>query len=283
MHKYPETDLPILRATSFGFAGWVLVLISGVVSAAEPAATAPEGILFFETKIRPVLADACYQCHSVSAKEQGKLKGGLFLDTREGVLAGGDTGPSITPGKPDASLLVKAVRWNDPDMEMPPKHKLPQQQIADLAKWIGMGAPDPRDGAKGSTKREINIAQSRDFWSFKPLAKTSLPEVKNAAWVRSPVDRFILAKQEAAGVTPSAPVSREKLLRRAFFDLTGLPPSPAEADEFLKDQSPDAFAKLVDRLLASPRYGERWARHWLDVVRYAESGGYEFDGFRNGA
>ncbi len=273
----------IPRGAIVGITAWAALRFCIPAFAAENAAPSPEGIAFFESKIRPVLADACYQCHSVSAKEKGKLKGGLFLDTREGVLAGGDTGPSVVPGKPDASLLVKAVRWSDPDMEMPPKHKLPPQQIADLAKWVEMGAPDPRDGAKGSTKREINVEQSRDFWSFKPLAKVTPPEVKNSAWVRTPVDRFILEKQEAAGVTPAAPLGREKLLRRAFFDLTGLPPSPAETDEFLKDSSPDAFAKLVDRLLASPRHGERWARHWLDVVRFAESNGYEFDGFRNGA
>jgi hypothetical protein len=298
MHENPDSSSPIvsrlrvpLRRISRGVAlGLAASVVSGfcapafaVEKVAEKVAPSPEAVAFFESKIRPVLAEACYQCHSVSAKEKGKLKGGLFLDTREGVLAGGDTGPSVVPGKPDASLLVKAVRWSDPDMEMPPKHKLPEHQIADLAKWVEMGVPDPRDGAKGSAKRVINVEQSRDFWSFRPLAKVPPPEVKNAAWVRTPVDRFILEKQEAAGVTPAAPVSREKLVRRAFFDLTGLPPSPAEVDEFLKDASPDAFAKLVDRLLASPRYGERWGRHWLDVVRYAESGGYEFDGYRNGA
>ncbi len=259
------------------------LLFSQAAFAAEQGPPSPEGIAFFEQKIRPVLADSCYKCHSVAAKAQGKLKGGLFLDTREGVLAGGDTGPSVVPGKPDASLLVKAVRWSDPDVEMPPKHKLPEPVIADFAKWVAIGVPDPRTGAQGSAKREINVAQGREFWSFKPLAHPSPPEVKNAAWVRSPVDRFILAKQEAAGVTPSAPVSREKLARRAYFDLTGLPPSPEELADFLKDESPDVFAKLVDRLLASPRYGERWGRHWLDLVRYAESGGYEFDGYRNGA
>ncbi len=250
---------------------------------AEVVAPSAEGVAFFEQKIRPVLADSCYKCHSVAAKAEGKLKAGLFLDSREGVLAGGDTGPAVAPGKPDASLLVKAVRWSDPDVEMPPKHKLPEPIIADFAKWVEMGAPDPRTGPKGSAGREINLAQGREFWSFKPLARPSLPEVKNGAAVRSPVDRFILARQEAAGVTQSAPVGREKLARRAYFDLTGLPPSPEELDGFLKDESPDAFARLVDRLLASPRYGERWGRHWLDLVRYAESGGYEFDGYRNGA
>ncbi|HEV7403970.1 MAG TPA: PSD1 and planctomycete cytochrome C domain-containing protein [Chthoniobacteraceae bacterium] len=259
------------------------MLVSYAAACAAETAPSPDGLAFFESKVRPVLAEACYKCHSVEAKAQGKLKGALFLDTREGVLAGGDNGPALVPGKPETSLLVKAVRWSDPDIEMPPKHKLAEGAIADLAKWVEMGAPDPRDGAKGNAQREIQVEKSRDFWSFKPLAAPALPEVKNTAWVRSPVDRFILAKQEAAGVQPSAPVSREKLGRRAFFDLTGLPPTPAELEEFLRDEAPDAFAKLVDRLLASPRYGERWGRHWLDVVRFAESNGYEFDGFRPGA
>lgn len=206
-----------------------------------------------------MLAESCYKCHSQAAKDQGKLKGGLFLDTREGVLAGGDTGPSVVPGKPDASLLVKAVRWSSPNLEMPPKHKLPDPVIADFGKWVELGAPDPRSGPKGSAKREINLAQGREFRSFKPLARVAPPAVKNTAWARTPVDRFVLAKQEAAGVTPSAPVSRAKLARRAYFDLTGLPPSPEELDEFLKDQSSDAFAKLVDRLLASPAMGNAGA------------------------
>ena len=270
---------------TFSIAWWIAIVLAPVAFAAEltSPSPSPDGLAFFEKRIRPVLAESCYKCHSAEAKAQGKLKGGLFLDTREGVLVGGDTGPSIVLGKPDASLLVKAMRWSDPDMEMPPKTKLPEAVIADFAKWVEMGAPDPRTGAKGSAKREIDITQGRGFRSFMPLARVSPPAVKNAAWVRSPVDRFILAKQEEAGVTPSAAVSREKLARRAFFDLTGLPPSPEELDAFLKDQSPAAFGKLVDRLLASPQYGERWGRHWLDVVRFAESGGYEFDGFRPGA
>src|SRR4051812_37011105 len=204
-----------------------LVLVSCAAACAAETAPSPDGLAFFESKVRPVLAESCYKCHSVAAKEQGKLKGSLFLDTREGVLAGGDNGPALVPGKPETSLLVKAVRWSDPDMEMPPKHKLAEGAIADLAKWVEMGAPDPRDGAKGNAQREIQVEKSRDFWSFKPLTEPALPEVKNAGWVRTPVDRFILARQEAAGVTPSAPVSREKLVRRAFFDLTGLPPAPA--------------------------------------------------------
>ena len=268
----------ILSAT-----GWLVLLGGAAASAAEPVPASPEAIAFFEKKIRPVLAESCYKCHSAEAQGQGKLKGGLFLDTREGVLAGGDTGPAVVPGKPAESLLVKAVRWSDPDTQMPPKHKLADEVIADLTKWVEMGLPDPRSGPKGKAKREINVAQERGFRSFAPLAAGAPPEVKNAAWTRSPVDRFVLAKQEAAGVTPSAPLSREKLARRAFFGLTGLPPSPEEMAEFLKDQSAEAFPKLLDRLLASPRYGERWGRHWLDLVRYAESNGYEFDAYRNGA
>lgn len=256
----PFLKMPLhLSAPSrtFSIAWWIAIVLAPVAIGAELTSPSPDGLAFFEKKIRPVLSESCYKCHSAEAKAQGKLKGGLFLDTREGVLVGGDTGPSIVPGKPDASLLVKAMRWSDPDMEMPPKTKLPEAVIADFAKWVEMGAPDPRTGAKGNAKREIDITQGRGFRSFMPLARVSPPAVKNAAWVRSPVDRFILAKQEEAGVTPSAAVSREKLARRAFFDLTGLPPSPEELDAFLKDQSPAAFGKLVDRLLASPQYGER--------------------------
>ena len=263
--------------------GWLVLLCGAAAGAAEPVPASPEAIAFFEKKIRPVLVESCYKCHSAEAQALGKLKGGFFLDTREGVLAGGETGPAVVPGKPEESLLVKAVRWSDPDTQMPPKHKLADDVIADLTKWVEMGLPDPRSGPKGKAKREINVAQERGFRSFAPLAAGAPPAVKNAAWTRSPVDRFVLAKQEAAGVTPSAPLSREKLARRAFFGLTGLPPSPEEMAEFLQDQSAEAFPKLLDRLLASPRYGERWGRHWLDLVRYAESNGYEFDAYRNGA
>ncbi len=252
-------------------------------SHAAPAPPQPDGVAFFEQKIRPVLLSACYECHSAEAKAKGKLKGGLFLDTRAALLAGGDEGPAIVPGKPADSLLIKALRWTRDDLHMPPKTKLAPEVVADFEKWVAMGAPDPRIGEVAQARREISVSQGRDYWAFRPLQPVAVPTVKAAAWARTPVDRFILAKLEAAGVTPSQPVAREQLLRRATFDLVGLPPTPEETAAFLADSSPQALATVVNQLLARPAYGERWGRHWLDVVRYAESNGYEFDAFRPGA
>lgn len=255
-----------------------------VVFAARAAVAAPGAdAAFFEQKIRPVLVEKCYECHSAEAQKANKLKGGLFLDTRAGVLKGGDTGPALVPGNAKDSLLVKVVHWSDPDMQMPPKKKLPAEVIADFEAWIAQGAVDPREGEAGTAKRVINVEEGKKHWSFQPLATVKPPEVKQAARVRTPLDRFVFARQEAEGISAAPSASKERLVRRAYFDLLGLPPTPAEVDAFVKDAAPDAFAKLVDRLLASPHYGERWARHWLDVVRYGESGGYEFDAFRPGA
>ncbi len=242
-----------------------------------------EHTAFFEKHIRPVLAEACYQCHSVDAQKNGKLKGGLFLDTRESTLKGGDTGPSLIPGNPKESLLLKAMHWTDADLQMPPKKQLPKETIALFEQWITMGAPDPRTGSAGTAKREINIEQGRQHWAFQPLAQPALPKVRNATWPKTNVDHFILAAQEAAKVQPAPAASPETLVRRLSFDLLGLPPKPEDVLAFSKDPSPEAYARLVDTLLQSPQYGERWGRHWLDVVRYAESGGYEFDAYRPGA
>ena len=260
---------------------WLVLPLAHAVAA--PAPPAPEGIAFFEQKIRPVLLATCYECHSAEAKAKGKLKGGLFLDTRAGLLTGGDEGPALVPGKPDESLLIKALRWSREDLHMPPKKKLPPEVIADFEKWVAMGAPDPRTGEVAKARREISIPQGRDYWAFRPLQPVPVPTVKNVAWAKTPVDRFILARQEKAGVTPANPLAPEQLLRRASFDLTGLPPTAEEVAAFVADSSPTALASVVNQLLAKSTYGERWGRHWLDVVRYAESGGYEFDGFRPGA
>ena len=253
-----------------------------LLRAAEPASS-PEQIAFFEQHIRPALAEHCYKCHSAEAQKEGKLKGGLFLETRAGSLKGGDSGPAVVAGNASESLLIKAVRWEDLDTQMPPKKKLPPELIAHFEKWVAMGAPDPREGTAGSARREINITKGREHWAFKPLSKITPPEVRSGSWARTPVDRFLLAAQEAAGVSPSPFAAKETLLRRVYFDLTGLPPKPEVLDAFTNDDAPDAFSKVVDALLDSPQYGERWGRHWLDVVRFAESGGYEFDGFRQGA
>jgi hypothetical protein len=224
---------------------------------------------FFESKIRPILVDNCYKCHSHQAD---KVKGGLLLDTREGLLHGGNGGPVLVPGKPDDSVLIQAVRYTDPDLQMPDDKQLTDQQVADLTEWVRRGAPDPRDNAaKGSSPAYGGVG--RQHWSFQPVRKPAVPDVKNAAWVKSPVDNFILEKLEAAGIAPNPAADKRTLLRRVTFDLIGLPPTEQEMQAFLADQSPGAFAKVVDRLLDSPQYGERWGRYWLDVARYADTKG----------
>jgi hypothetical protein len=249
----------------------------------------PAGVQFFENKVRPLLVDNCYKCHSADAQKDKKLKGELLLDTHDGVLKGGENGPAIVPGKPNESRLIKAVRYTDDDLKMPPKVKLTDEAIADLEKWVAMGAPDPRQSpASGGAapvvaKRVIDLEAGRNYWAFRPLAKVGPPQVKDTGGARTPIDRFILARQEEKGIVPNGPAERRVLIRRAYFDLNGLPPTPKQVDDFVNDTSSDAWEKVVDGLLASDRYGERWARHWLDVARFAESNGYEFDADRPGA
>ena len=238
-----------------------------------------KGVEFFESKIRPVLSKHCYECHSAQSK---KLKAGLLLDSKAGMLQGGDNGPVLIAGKAKESLLIKALEHDGPTKMPSQSTKLPKEVIADFVKWIDMGAPDPREG-KAIAKRTIDIDKGRQHWAFQPLRVVALPAVKNAAWVRTPIDRFILAKLEENGLTPNGPINRERLIRRAYFDLHGLPPTPADVETFVNDKAPDAYEKLIDRLLQSDHVGERWARHWLDTVRFAESGGYEFDGNRPAA
>jgi hypothetical protein len=199
----------------------------------------------------------------------------LSLTSRAAALRGGEHGPVLVSGKPAESLLLKAVSHTG-DLKMPPKGKLAAAQIDVLTKWIEMGAPWPAGEIRPAGPPPVD-EQARNFWSFRPVGRPSVPAVKRADWVKTPVDAFILAKLEAAGLAPAPPAPKTVLLRRIYYDLTGLPPSPDEVDAFLKDDSPDAYERLVDRLLASPHYGERWARHWLDLVRYAETNGYEFD------
>jgi hypothetical protein len=231
------------------------------------------GVEFFESKIRPVLADNCYKCHSQTSE---KLKGGLLLDTKAGLLKGGDTGPAIVPGDPEKSLLIKAVRYQDEDLQMPPKNKkLPPEQIAALEQWVKMGAPDPRTGGTNIAAGAI-ADKAKGHWAFKSITFPSAPKVKNTKWPQTSVDNFILAKLEEKDLKPSPKADKRSLVRRATLDLTGLPPTIEEVNEFINDKSPDAFAKVIDRLLASPRYGERWGRHWLDVARYADTKGYVF-------
>jgi mono/diheme cytochrome c family protein len=245
-------------------------LIAGTAGYAATEPT-PEQLDFFEKKIRPIFAENCYKCHSI---EQGKSKGELTLDTRDGVLKGGETGPAIVPGDPAQSLLVKAINYQDKDLQMPPKgDKLTAEQIADLTSWIKMGAPDPRKQAGGSKKLTGLTAKARAHWAYQPVKKPAIPAIKNRAWCITPVDAFIMQKIEEKGMVPSPAADKMTLLRRATYDLIGLPPSPEEIKSFLEDHSPQAFAKVVDRLLASPQYGERWGRFWLDTARYADTTG----------
>jgi len=238
---------------------------SPMLRAAPLAGSEAKGVELFESQIRPLLADKCYQCHSRQSK---KVKGGLLLDSQEGLLKGGDSGPLVVTGDLANSLLIKAVRYQDEDLRMPPDGKrLTEAQVADLETWVKMGAPLPQV----EVKEDKIKAAARTHWAFQPVKRPAAPVVKNQAWVQSPVDSFILAKLEAAGMEPSPPADKRTLIRRATYDLIGLPPTPEEVAAFVADKSPDAFATVVDRLLASPHYGERWGRHWLDVARYASS------------
>ncbi len=234
---------------------------------------------FFERKVRPLLADRCYECHSAGAK---KIGAGLLLDSRAGIIKGGDTGPVIAPGDPEASLLIRAVRHVDVNLTMPqkPRKKLSTIEIADLEAWIRMGAPDPRLAdtvAATQAKYAIDWNKARQWWSFRPLGADGPPSVKQSDWPADEIDRFILARLEREGLKPAGDADRRTLIRRATFDLIGLPPTPQEVEAFIADASPDAFEKVVDRLLKSPHYGERWGRHWLDVVRYADTAGDNSD------
>jgi len=250
-----------------------------VVVVARAGEAAPEQVEFFEQKIRPVLAEHCYSCHSAQAK---KLKAGLYLDSLGGVMKGGDSGPAVIPGNPEKSLLNQAVRYHDPDLAMPPKVKLSDRVIADFEQWVKMGVPWAKQDASTAavtTRTEWNWTElQRGHWAFQPMQRPTPPAVKDASWPRSPIDQFVLAKLEAAGLPPAPAADRRTLLRRASFDLTGLPPTPEETDAFINDPSSDAFARVVDRLLASPHYGERWGRHWLDVARYSDGFGSFLDG-----
>ncbi|MBM3845531.1 MAG: DUF1549 domain-containing protein, partial [Verrucomicrobia bacterium] len=237
----------------------------------------PEHSEFFEKRIRPLLVNNCYECHKAGARKVG---GALLLDSRAGLQKGGDNGPVLVPGDPDASLLIQAVKHVDAKLTMPPEGKLSSEEIADLERWIRMGAPDPRTAdtvAALRARESIDWTKAREWWSFRPLSSLPPPSVKDASWGRGDLGRFLLNRMESAGLKPAPPAEKRQLLRRASFDLIGLPPSAAELEAFLEDESPDAFARVIDRLLSSPGYGERWGRHWLDVVRYADTAGDNSD------
>ncbi len=230
------------------------------------AAGLAEGNDAFELRVRPVLATACYSCHTESAM------GGLQLDSREHLLKGGKSGPAIVPGDPDASKLIQAIRYNGA-RKMPPSGKLKPEEIASLEAWVKAGAVWPAGSKAGppAAAPYVISAERRAFWAFQPVKNPAPPQVKDAKWAKTDIDRFLLAKLEASGLKPARPADRRTLIRRASFDLTGLPPTPEEVAAFEADRSPAAFEKVVDRLLASPRYGERWGRYWLDVARYSDA------------
>jgi hypothetical protein len=250
------------------------VVIGAAAAEDTPRANDRTGMAFFEEHIRPLLAEHCYKCHSQQAKN---VRGGLRLDSREDCAKGGDNGPVVVPGDPDRSLLIQAVRYEG-EVKMPPKGKLSQKQIDLLVRWVRMGAPDPRDTATlTAAPSKQNPDRGRDHWAFRPLRVSPVSVEDRERWCRTLIDRFILAKLAGRGIHPNAAADRRTLIRRASFDLLGLAPTPEEVDAFLHDPNPEAYEKLLDRLLASPHYGERWARHWMDVARFAESHGYEQD------
>ncbi|QIF02147.1 DUF1553 domain-containing protein [Roseimicrobium sp. ORNL1] len=260
--------------------GWLAcagVFVAGATAGTEAvhaAAPAEDGIAFFESKVRPLLIDKCYNCHS----PEHKVKGGLRLDTKEGTLEGGDSGPSVVPKEPDKSLLLRAVTYEDRDLKMPPKQKLTAEEVDIIRQWIAMGAPDPREdkvaaaaeAAKPAKQVGLSFEAGRQFWSFKLPVKTAPPAVHDTAWTKSDTDRFILAKLEEKKLTPAPDAAAEVLLRRVYHDLVGLLPSSEDTAEFLRN--PDV-SKLVDKLMATPQFGEQWGQHWLDLSRFAESSG----------
>jgi hypothetical protein len=252
---------------------WTVLLSLAAATAYAESIPNSDEIAFFEKKIRPLLSANCYKCHSEKSE---KVKGGLLLDSREGARRGGDNGPAVVPGDSEHSLLIEAVRYHNREFAMPPEKaggKLPETAIADLETWIQMGAPDPREGP-AKWVRKYDASESLKWWAFQPVAQPDPPSPSShPAWPSGDIDRFILAGLEAKGLRPVADADRSTLLRRATFDLTGIPPSPSQLQAFLSDTAPDAFERAVDRLLASPQFGERWGRHWLDVARYAESTG----------
>ncbi len=236
------------------------------------------GAEFFEKKIRPVLVEHCFSCHSAKAE---KLKGNLLLDSRAGLLKGGALGPAVVPGQPEKSRLIRAIRYKDVALQMPKRGKLPDAVIADLTTWVEQGAPWPGDTATTTVKKSFDLEErKRDHWAWRPVRAGAPPAVKDGRWPLGPIDRFLLAKLEEKGLTPAADADPRTLLRRLHFDLIGLPPTPEEIAAFVIAEAANpqaAVEAVVDELLARPQYGERWGRHWLDLVRYGESRGHEFD------
>ncbi len=248
------------------------IFAASLVHAAEP-----NGIEFFERKVRPLLAENCYSCHG-EEKQKGKLR----LDSPAAINVGGESGSVIVPGKPDESRMILAVSYKDEDLKMPPKTRLSEKQVADLVEWVKLGAPMPTNEtslAVAPARKDFQISdKDRAHWAFQPLKRPMVPVMtKGQKPIANPIDAFVLARLNSKRLAANPPATKRELIRRAYYDLTGLPPSPAEVEAFLADKSPRAWESLIDRLLDSPHYGEKWGRHWLDLVRYAESNSYERD------
>ena len=260
----------------------MILFILAVGLLAVPEASGQDHIDFFEKKIRPVLAERCYQCHSAEAARTGTLMGKLQLDTREGVQQGGSRGSTVVPGQPDQSMLIEALKYTNGNLQMPPGGKLADSVIADFVQWVVLGAPDPRE-EKAVDTAAMDLESGRRHWAFRPLRPVDPPQVAKASpdeagWTDSAIDRFVLAKLREMQFLPSKEADRPTLIRRAYFDLIGLPPAPDEVEAFVRDSSAASFSQVVDRLLANPHYGERWGRHWLDAARFGESlGAHEQD------
>ena len=246
----------------------LLFAMTSCLFATEPSET---DIEFFEKSVRPILVEHCYECHS-----SDEANGGLLLDSRAGWQLGGDSGQAILPGDVDHSLFVEAIRYRNHDLQMPPESRMADPEIATLEKWVAIGAPDPRESTiTAPAPTGMSLEDGREFWSLQPVADPAVPSVKNPSWVRNPVDAFVLASLEQSGLTPSPESDRRTWIRRVSFNLTGLPPTPSEVEDFLLDDSPAAYSQVVERLLMSPQYGVRWGRHWLDIARYADSNGLD--------
>ncbi len=262
-------NLRVLTLFGLGILCW-----NASVAADDDMVPTQEQLTFFETKIRPVLIASCYECHASDSKI---IQGGLRLDSRAGLLQGGDTGAAIVAGNPDGSLLIQAMRYSD--IEMPPKGKLPDSIIKDFETWVAFGAPDPRVDVGQPAARTIDIDEGRKHWAFQPVSDPAVPAVNDESWPIDPIDRFVLARLEQVGLRPASDADRYTWLRRVSLDLTGLPPTVTEIDAFVRDNSPYACETVVDRLLQSRAYGERWARHWLDLTGYADMMGTSNDVF----
>lgn len=265
----------ILKASLFTFNCLCTVCLTSPLTAEELDVA---GVEFFEAKVRPLLVAHCYECHSEEAAKAENLQGGLRLDNREGVQQGGESGPVVVPGKPDESVLIKSVRYSDKALQMPPEEQLSAEQVAILEKWVAMGAHDPREGSASvaSVKREIDFDAGRELWAFQSPVKHVAPRVTDSNWPQQPLDHFVLAALELRSLQPVRPATRQELIRRATFDLIGLPPTPEQVAAFENDAETGAWERVIDRLLASPHYGERWGRYWLDVARYADDQGNSF-------